>query len=130
MSNKIVDVTILSKDEFLDNFKRLDLNACYSSWLRTSEKEGCADFVHWKGYIAENLVSCIGGIVPVLVLENEEDLKTNIYYNGKLFKMISPNKAVCTDVVYAMPFGETNNFETSNIKKYLDNWVKVNGNVI
>lgn len=130
----ILEVTLLSTEEARELPKEL-LKADEHWWLRSpggSDIE--AAFVHGDGGIV--FVGGIGvdreyGVRPALKLKSLLFKKGDSFsYNGYEWDVIGDNLALCRTIVGECAFrkclkaDDANNYETSDIKKWLNDWWK------
>lgn len=126
---KILDITLLSIEEAKKLPERLREYEDWW-WLRSSGiSKYYAAYVDDDGSVSSRgLVVCgnYGSVRPALVINlNSSSFKVGdcFIFANKEFEIISENMAFCKSDIGLSRFAEvTNNYETSEIKKYINNW--------
>lgn len=81
-------------------------------------------FVNTLGY---HIDYTFGTVRPTLIIKLNSNFKIGdiFIFNNKKFKIISKEYAFCLEDIKKTYFSKyNNNYEKSNIKKYVDNWFK------
>lgn len=134
--NVIEDITLLSKEEYKQNEDIIPLINVEGWWLRSHSKHYAND-IHFiwgedgeidsYGLVAEKALA----IRPALQISKSMSLtpgdKLEIF--GKSWTVLNDNLVLCDTAINNMLFrkdyniSDANNYETSDIKTYLDNWL-------
>ena len=134
MMIKVNEITLLSIDEYKKSKQNISLIKDVAWWLRSPGYHNfTAAFVEVNGDVNEsgyNVAIDYPAVRPVLKLLGASDLliKEKLDLAGHTWTVISENLALCDDILGWTCFSnDTNAYETSDIKKYIDNWVNENG---
>lgn len=127
----IIGATLLSVDEAKTLLSERE-RACMTWWWLRSPG-GYQDYA--AGVDDDGSVSAHGygvdaisiGVRPALRIENlalaNLKIGDELYFGSERFKIISDHLALCNSIVGYMRFdARSNNYEYSEIKKYVDNW--------
>ena len=135
---EIKGITLLSIEEYERYHDLIPLHASYW-WLRSpySYDSDCAGFVDDYGIIDHRYVGDSGvGVSPALICNLKSlNLKPRdiINFTGYIWTVISDKYIQCDDIIGETAFREdwkatdANDYEKSDVKKWLENWAKEQG---
>lgn len=129
-------ITLLSKEEYLDNANLISNNANWW-WLRSpSIRHSLAEYVNDDGSLGYNYVDGVGGCVRPVLIGNlkSSNLERGTKFNlaGRTWTVLNDELALCDESVGKTYFrkdwqaADANNYDTSDIKKWLYNWAEEN----
>ena len=130
----ILDITLLSIKEAKKLPREMREAEC-SWWLRSPGNIAYKAAFVYGGIVDGNghYVANDFGVRPVLKLKSSPFKKGNSFsYKGYQWDMITDNTALCQSIVGKSPFrkdwraADANNYEASDIKKWLEDWWKEN----
>lgn len=135
----IQEVTLLSREE-AENFLTPEQRSIGARWWLRSAHESLSDYageICRDGRLYYDYVSNSNGVVPALRISNlaSNNLKIGdiLEVGGKLWKVISEDLAWCDHNVGRTVFREdyeasdANDYEKSDVKKWLDQWALERG---
>ena len=133
----ISEITLLSVEEYekyIDNIPKYD----EWWWLRSPGNDS-----YYAAVIDGDGSVCYGGdgvgddddaVRPIIILQsNNFQIKDNFILAGHIWTLIDNDKAICNDGIGNTYFrrnwqaSDANDYEVSDIKKWLENWAKDNG---
>lgn len=129
-------ITLLSKEEYLEHTNLISNNANWW-WLRSPYIcHNLAEYVNDDGSLGYNYVDGVGGSVRPVLIGN---LKSSNLERGTKFKLaehtwtvLNDELALCDESIGRTYFrkdwkaDDANNYDTSDIKKWLYNWAEEN----
>lgn len=127
----ITGATLLSVDEAKTLLSERERACMTWWWLRSpGHRRSIAAAVHFSGSISANgrhvndfLVAVRPALQVTHLASTNRKIGDIFYFDGERFKIISDHLAFCESTIGHMRFDATNNdYETSEIKKYVDNW--------
>ncbi len=124
----IFGATLLSWEEFNAAADVIPLHQNIWWWLRSplSFTKAITACVGEDGYPTFNDSYAWGEIVPAIKTSNLLRIGLNpgdkIEFGGLQFTVINNDTALCDTSIGTMLFGETNNYEGSDARKYVDKW--------
>ena len=125
-------ITLLSKDE-AEQVKKNTLSCGKNWWLRSSGDDVAC--VSAKGYILSGMsVHESAGIRPALRIAHPESsgikVGDELHVADKTWTVVTDNLALCNDIiaydVFCRWYQPDANFESSNIKNWLEKWALIN----
>lgn len=136
----VQEITLLSKDDYL-KFKDNIPSVNFWWWLRSSGDYGfdayCVDYGGGIGGYGNLVFNSDGSVRPALRLNPEFSnlqIKDRFEFGGKSWTVIGEEIALSDEAFCRMAFRrkyweayDANNYATSDIKKYLDNWLELVG---
>ena len=129
-------ITLLLKEEYLEHTNLISNNANWW-WLRSPGiRHSLAEYVNDDGSLGYNYVDGVGGSVrPVLIgTLKSSNLERGAKFNlaGRTWTVLNDELALCDESVGKTYFrkdwqaADANNYDTSDIKKWLYNWAEEN----
>lgn len=128
---KIKGVKLLSKEEYKDN-KDIIPSRPYRWWLKNSVEntDDWNNIVHAVGVVSKRQSHSVLGVSPALEVELPVGFKRGdkLRIAGYLWTVLSSTLIHCDNVITEMAYkanwrdSNSNTYETSDIKEWLDNW--------
>ena len=130
----VKDVMLLSKEEYSEFKENIPKIFCWW-WLRSPGTHSYdAAYVRHDGAVysyGHYVISAPVCVRPALIGDFKSSnlkIKDKFWYKNYIYTVISDDMAICDFTVGKTYFDEmSNNYETSNIKKWVDNWAVKNG---
>lgn len=137
---EVEKITLLSAEEYEKKFGYIRPSGLYWWWLRSpGGHSDYAAIVYFSGGVSSGgcYVHSIGGAVrPALIINPEStnlQVGDRIFYKQHRWTAIDKNMLLCDEPVTYMPFRkdwkapDANDYEHSDVKKWLEDWAKTNG---